>query len=214
MRLNLRRQQGPEAVSITNYSSTFAFLPRPPGMQIASPRVTFWPSQSAAIPVIMSQETRFWGKTAWRKMRVLVSSATVTSNPSHSKQNSARYCNTQPWPWCRVPDAKLCIGTRNFTEIRPVGAGLIHAGRRTDIHKTKLTTIATKQCSSTALYEITQDCPLRYRGPMAGVDQTIMDLCTAHSLLNMSTFRRNVLLAYSGWMNWFKWMLKWHSGTK
>jgi len=30
-----------EAVSFTNYSSMFAFLSRPPSMQIASPRVTF-----------------------------------------------------------------------------------------------------------------------------------------------------------------------------
>ena len=47
---------------------------------------------------------------------------------------------------------------------------------------------------------------------MADVDQT-MDFCTAHSL-NIPTFRRDVLLACSGWMNWFKWMLKWYSGTK
>jgi hypothetical protein len=70
-----------KAVSSTNYSSTFAFLCRPPGMQIASPRVTLWPSQSAAIPVIMSQGVRFWRKNSiWHKMCVLVSSETVTSN--------------------------------------------------------------------------------------------------------------------------------------
>ena len=154
-------------------------------------------------------------------MCVWVSSETVTSNQSHFKQNSARYCNKckQTWPWCTVPDGHDaqclmalmhsawcpwctvpdvldaqclmammhsawwpwctvpdghdaqclmalmhsawwpwctvpdghdaqclmrnfdCLGKRNFTEIRPVGARLIHAGWRTDKHKTKLTTV-------------------------------------------------------------------------
>jgi hypothetical protein len=133
------------AVSFTNYSSTLAFLSRPPGMQIASPRVTFWSSQSAAIPVIMSQAALFWGDIAfdikcvfWFPLR-----RWRQTNLSPSKIRRGIAVNVQR----RGLDAEYlmrnfdCLGTRNFTEIRPVGAWLIHAGRRTDIHKTKLTTV-------------------------------------------------------------------------
>jgi len=134
-----------EAVSITNYSPTFAFLSRTPGMQIESPRVTFWPSQSAAIPVIMSQAVRFWGKIAfdikcvfwfplrrWRQTNLIPSKIRRDTGITVHSPGLDAECLMRNFDY---------LGTRNFTKIRPVVAGLIRAGRRAGIQKRKLTTV-------------------------------------------------------------------------